>query len=113
MNIIKKSRENLDKKDLYFMATDSNIKKLSELANKTVKVIDYIIYTDVNNTEPDKEYKVISIKTDAGCYASNSPTFIDCFEKIIECFGEDFSQISITTQRSNKGRNFLICSYVA
>lgn len=112
MNILSRSRESLDKKDLYFMVTDSSIKKISEIPTPKVKISDWVIYEDTSR-QTGEIYKVISIKTDTGVYASNSPTLIECFEKIVECFGSDFTEIEIFKGKSNRGREFIQCRYIA
>lgn len=110
MEIIKKSRETLDKKDLYMMLTSKAIKKMSE-APETLKIEDYVIYNDVRRDTGEIQ-KLISIKSDQGVFASNSITFIECFESIVECFGSDFKTIKIFKEKSNRGREFLNCTYV-
>lgn len=112
MEILRRSREDLSKKDLYFLLTDKSIKKMTDLAGKTIDIVDYVIYEDLNRTT-EEMHKIISIKTPDGAYASNSVTFIECFEQIISCFGEDFKTISVFENTSNRGRKFLQCSYVA
>ena len=111
MNIIKKSREDLSKKDLYFMLTDPEIKKMSDLKDTEINVKDFVEYEDVSKTTGEI-YTVISIATDQGTFATNSKTFIECFEKIVECFGTDFTTIKVFNGTSNKGRKFLQCSYI-
>lgn len=112
MNILKRSREDLTQKDLYFLLTDKSIKKLKEASGKNIDVIDYVIYEDVNR-QTGELMKILSIKASDCCYATNSPTFIECFEKIVECFGSDFKTISVMEEKSNKGRAYLQCSFVA
>ena len=112
MNILKKSREDLSNKDLYFLLTDKSIKKMQEIAEKTINVVDYVLYEDVRR-DTGEISKVLAIKTDNGTYATNSASFIECFEKIVECFGDDFKTISIMQGTSNRGRKYLQCSYVA
>ena len=111
MQILRQSRANMDKKDKYFMITSPEIKKVQEIKNTKQKILDFIIYEDVNSTTGEI-HNVLSIKTESGVYASNSKTLIESFEKIVECFGEDFTTIAINTQRSNKGREFLVAAFV-
>lgn len=110
MEILRKSRENMDKKDLYFLVTSPEIKKMRELSGSTVNLIDWVLFNSVDR-ETGELYKVISIKTDSGVYATNSPTMIEAFEQIVECFGNEFNSINIFEGKSNKGRSFLMCSY--
>lgn len=111
MKIIKTSREDLSKKELYFLITDPQIQKMSDLEDTEICVKDFVEYEDVNNTTGEI-YTVISIATDLGTFATNSKTFIECFERIVECFGSDFNTIKVFKATSNKGRKFLQCSYV-
>ena len=110
MEIIKRSRESLDKKDLYMMITSKEIKKMSDAPEK-LKILDYVIYNDVRKDTGEIE-KLISIKSEQDVFASNSVTFIECFEAIIECFGSDFNTIRIFKEKSKRGREFLNCCYV-
>lgn len=111
MNIIKKSNENLTNKDLYFLLTDKSVKKLSDCAGKTISIIDWVLYEDVRRDTGEVQ-KVLSIKTSDGTFATNSPSCIESFEKIAECFDKDFSKISIVKNKSRMGREYLDCSYV-
>lgn len=110
MEILRKSREDMNKKDLYFLVTSPEIKKMRELSGSTVNLIDWVLFNSVDR-ETGELYKVISIKTDSGVYATNSPTMIEGFEQIVECFGNEFNAINIFEGKSNKGRSFLMCSY--
>lgn len=110
MEILRKSREDMNKKDLYFLVTSPEIKKMRELSGSTVNLIDWVLFNSVDR-ETGGLYKVISIKTDSGVYATNSPTMIEGFEQIVECFGNEFNAINIFEGKSNKGRSFLMCSY--
>lgn len=110
MEILRMSREDLSKKDKYFLVTSPEVKKMKELAGQTVALKDWIIYNTVDR-ETGEMYKVLSVLTDQGTYATNSPTMIECFEQIIECFENEFTAINVFTGKSNKGREFLMCSY--
>lgn len=110
MEILRKSREDMNKKDLYFLVTSPEIKKMKELSGTTVKLLDWVMFKSVDRETGDP-YKVLSIKTDNGVYATNSATMIESFEQIVECFENDFSAINIFEGHSNRGRNFLMCSY--
>lgn len=110
MEILRMSREDLSKKDKYFLVTSPEIKKMKELAGESIELIDWIIYNTVDR-ETGETYKVLSISTAKGTFATNSPTMIESFEQIIECFDNDFKVINIFTGKSNKGREFLMCSY--
>lgn len=110
MEILNVSREDLDKKDKYLLVASPEIKKMKELAGKSVELIDWILYTTMDR-ETGEAYKVLSIRTVDGSYATNSPTMIESFEQIIACFGSDFKVINIFTGKSNKGREFLLCSH--
>ena len=111
MNIIKKSREDLSNKELYFLLTDPQIQKMGDLENTEINIKDFVEYEDVSKTTGEI-YTVISVSTDLGTFATNSKTFIECFERIVECFGSDFRTIKVFKGTSNKGRKFLQCSYV-
>ena len=111
MEIIKKSREDLNKKELYNMIDNPDISKMSGLAGEDVDVIDWVMYRSVS-ISTGEEHDVLSIVTSTGTYATNSPTFIEAFTRIVECFENDFSKIKIFENKSKRGRNFLMCKYV-
>ncbi len=112
MEIIRKSREDLTKADLYKMITDKGIKKMSDAKGQNLDIIDYVIYEDLNRSTGEV-MQILSVKTPSDAYATNSPTFIESFEKIIECFDTDFKTIGILEQKSRAGRAYLQCTYIA
>ena len=111
MEIIKKSRETLNKKDLYNMINNPDISKMSELAGEDVYVIDWVLYNSIF-ISTGEERTVLLIVTSTGTYATNSPTFIESFTRIVECFEGDFSKINIFENSSKSGRKFLMCKYI-
>ncbi len=112
MTIIKRSREDLTKADLYKMVTDKTIKKMSTVTGQNLDIEDYVIYEEVNNSTGEI-MRILSVKTKTGAYATNSPTFIESFEKIIECFGSDFKTIGVLEDTSRAGRKYIQCTYIA
>lgn len=111
MEIIKKSREDITNKELYFLINSPEIKKASDLRGKTVDLLDWVLYKDKNNNT-DEDMELLSLKTPEGVYATNSPTMIREFDKIVACFGTDFHKIKIYEQKSAKGRSYTLCTFV-
>lgn len=107
MNILRKSRETLDKKDLYFLC-ETETEKMSDVDE--IKVTDWIIGEDVDR-KTGEIHKVIVVKTpDNRYFGSNSPTFIESFETIVECFGDDFHTVEVLHKKNNS-RTFIQARY--
>ncbi|MBO5804237.1 MAG: hypothetical protein J6R25_04100 [Bacteroidales bacterium] len=113
MEIIK-ATEGLSKKDIYKMVNDPAIKKIKEGSGLEVTLISYVRYMDTNNS--GNEVDLLAINTDQGIFATNSKTFIEDFERIIEQLGEPGDEwtgvIKIIEDISKNGRTFYQCGLV-
>lgn len=110
MNILMKSRDDLNKEDLYFLMVRES-EKMQTLAGQTVKVDDWVIAEDIDK-ESGEPKQIIYIKSGDHTYGSISKTFIESFKTILSCFGNDgFSHIKVLEGKSNRGRAFIQCEY--
>lgn len=110
MNIIMKSREDLNKEDLYFLVATECF-KMQDVKDQTIEVKDWVVCEDTDKGTGEIK-TILFVRSNDMTYATVSPTFIESFKTIVNCFGTDFSKISIKSGRSNKGREFLTCEYV-
>lgn len=111
MEIIKQSRPNIDREVKYRLVSDPTIGKMSDNAGKQIPVVDWILYETVQLSTGELQKVLAILSENDQAYATNSPTFIESFERIVECFENDFDKINVIEQKSNKGRNFLICTW--
>ena len=113
MDIIR-ATEGLSKKEIYKMVNDPSIKKIKDGANEEMTLISYVRYDDINNS--GNEVQLLAINTDKGVYATNSKTFIEDFERILDQLGEPGEEwtgvIRIIEDISKNGRTFYQCGMV-
>lgn len=113
MDIIR-ATEGLSKKEIYKMVNDPSIKKIKDGANEEMHLISYVRYDDINNS--GNEVQLLAINTDKGVYATNSKTFIEDFERILDQLGEPGEDwegvIRIIEDISKNGRTFYQCGMV-
>lgn len=112
MEIKEKSRDNLTKQDLYNLITAPDAKKLSEMEDQEVTIVDWVICTDVNQSTGEMVDLLNILDNNGQVYATNSPTVIRTFKDIINCFGRDFNTIKVFSGTSNRGRKYFMCKYV-
>lgn len=110
MEIINSSKE-LTKAERYYLTKAQNIKKMSLVKNQRIDLAMWCLYEDTNM---DGEVQTIfSCQTPEGeTYATNSPSFVRCFNDILECFDAgDIKALRIEPSTSKAGREFLTCVY--
>lgn len=113
MKIIKKHPENLNTADLYKMTMSPAVKKMKDFVGAVVHVNAWIMYEDTDRS--GKSHVVLSIMDNEGiCRATNSPTFINDFEKMWELFdsvGNAVSAITVMSGKSKQNRDFITCVF--
>lgn len=111
MRITFTNRE-LTSKELYFLCTSPDIRRMSEIAGETVEISAVVIY-DKDNTDGSTS-EILSLMTKEGeAYATNSKTFIQTFRDIIGCFAPDeIHKIEVSQGVSRSNRKFLTARYV-
>ena len=112
MEIIKMSK-NVEGADLYFLTTSPEIKKMTSVKGQTLALDKWALFADADRKTGEMR-KILSIKSGDKMYATNSATFIESFEAMLECFaktGLDVHHIRVSTGTSNGGREFINCVY--
>lgn len=113
MEIIKMSK-NVEGADLYFLTTSPEIKKMTSVKGKTLALDKWALFEDAERNTGEIR-KILSIKSGDTMYATNSVTFIESFEAMLECFdktGLDVHHIRVANGFSKGGREFINCVYV-
>ena len=110
MTILKSYPETLSKKDLYNLTMCPKTQKMTTAKGSILEVAAWCLYDDV-----DKEgevRRVLSIQTPEGeIFATNSATFQDDFQRMVDLFDGVVSAIEVISGTSKGGREFIDCSY--
>lgn len=113
MEIVKASA-NLTPKDIYKLTMSPAAMKMKEVVGQRVEIAAYAVYKDVDKKNPENTQTILSIQTPEGeIFATNSPTFIDEFTKMINFFdgyGEAVKAIAVISGVSKGGREFISCT---
>ena len=113
MNIINGS-ENLTKKEIYMLSQNPAAIKMKDAPEEGFIPVKWLKYEDTNND--GKLKTVLSIMDNYGnVYATISKTFIETFDKIIDCFGPGLGDIEALVVRkgvSNAGREYIMATIV-
>ena len=113
MNIIK-STENLSPVDLYKLTMNPNAGKMKNAAGQRLEVASYALYEDVDKKTGELQ-QILAIQTTEGeVFATNSPTFIEEFVKMVDFFagfGMVVDAIKVVSGVSKGGREFISVVY--
>ena len=108
MKIVKSSKD-LSTSETYKMTMDAGIQKMREAVGSRLDIAAYCKYED-ENKDGDTQ-TILSVMTDDGeVFATNSPTFIREFDRMVDLFkasGEDLRAIKVITGTSKAGREFI------
>ena len=120
MEIIKSSA-GLSKKAIYRLTNSQSAISLKNLSESIqVKVSVYVYYSDVNSKGDDIELLTISCE-DGTIYGTNSKTFIEAFNKIINDLGDPdpdsgedgwVGELMIIKDISKNNRTFFTCDMI-
>lgn len=116
MEILDVSRE-MSTEDKYFLTMSPEIEKMSSIKGMVLEIDCWILYKDKKTDEDGKveEETLLSIRNTLGeVFATNSPTFINEFERIIELFnddGQEVKYIKVSSGTSKNGREYITCVY--
>lgn len=106
--LISASKE-LNKKEHYLMMNNQKAMKMKDAVGMVLEVSVWAKFVDVN--ADGVEHTVLSIHTvDGDYYVTNSATFINVFEKIVEIFNDELPRIEVFSGTSKSGREFLNCT---
>lgn len=103
--------ETMTSREQYLMLKNPNSIKMADAKGKQLSIDAYVIFEDVNLADGEL-MKVVSIRSGADVYVTNSKSFIREFETMLAAFGDDLPKINVTSAKSSKGRAYLTCSVV-
>lgn len=107
MEIIKASKDNYNKKELYKLTESQGI-SIKDVENGTsIEVENWLLYKDVNSK--GEEHNILSIISAGEKFSTISATFIDSFYRIVELMGSDPYSIIIKHGTSKGGRKYVTC----
>ena len=103
----------LTTKDKYLLTMSPEVQKMKDAVSQVIEIKNWCKYKDVNSK--GEEQIILSIATpEEEIFATNSPTFIEDFEKMNEVFeadGEHVNSIRVTSGKSKADREFITCVY--
>lgn len=101
----------LGTKQVYDMTQAPNIGKMRDVVGQTLEIAGFVVYE--TETREGEIKKVLSVLTVEGeVFATNSRTFIEDFENILEITGGEFRKIQAVEGISRAGRKFIQCLWV-
>ncbi len=114
MNIVAHSAGITTAAQMYALTTSPVRKKMTELAGKTVALVDWVEYTDTD--VHGNEMALVSIRADVDgvkdVYCTNSSTFARSFNAAVAAyaaFDEDVKFIKVVQGKSRNNRPYLDC----
>lgn len=107
MTILKSSHPSDAK--INYRLTHARTRKGMKEAPENLSVAAYAIYSDVNKASGEVITLAAIADNNGDVYCTNSPTFIDDFEAIVEAF-PDIEEIFVVKAKSKKGREFITCT---
>lgn len=111
MEIIRTSG-NLSKAERYNMCTSPAIRRMREVIGQELEFKAWIEFTELKESTGVINTIISIMTTEGEVFATNSKTFISEFEKIVECFENEFTAIKVLSGRSRNGREFITCTYL-
>ena len=113
MEIIRKSDEEMTKKDIFMMTKNQKIRTVKSLENGAkINVTHWIEFSDVNSGTGEK-VEILSMMDKTGeCFATNSNSFKEMFFDIVDIMdGEDIT-IEKLGGKTKAGRDFVTCGLI-
>lgn len=116
LNIIKKSSENITKKDVFKMTKNQNIRTMKTVDDGSIMtVVHWCLFEDNNSS--GEVVEILSIMNESGeVFATNSKSFKDMFFDIIDILdeGDDVEGFEIEKLggKTKAGRDFVTCALV-
>lgn len=113
MEIIRKSDEEMTKKDIFMMTKNQKIRTVKSLENGAkINVTHWIEFSDVNSSTGEV-VEILSMMDETGeCFATNSKSFKEMFFDIVDIMdGEGFT-IEKLGGKTKAGRDFVTCGLI-
>lgn len=113
MNILNGS-ENLTKKEIYMLSQNPAVIKMKDAPEDGFIPVKWLKYEDMN-AEGEIKTVLTIMDSHGNVYGTISPTFIETFDKIVDCFGPglgDVEGIVVRKGVSNAGREFIMATII-
>lgn len=113
MEILRKSDEEMTKKDVFMLTKNQKIRTVKSLENGAkITVVHWVEFSDVN-ASTGEAVEILSMMNEEGeCFATNSKSFKDMFFDIVDIMdGEDFT-IEKLGGKTKAGRDFVTCGLI-
>ena len=110
ITITEKSRE-FTKKELYLMTQGAEIRTIKEVPDGTVIEISGFLYFD-DKKEEETAHLLSILDNDGNVFTTQSKTFKDSFESIVEIMENEPFAIKKVSGQSKAGRHFVDCTLV-
>ena len=112
MTIQKIFPENVTKAQRYNLTMSPKMRNMKECKGSILEVTAWCIYEDLD-AKTQEPRPILSIMTPEGeVYGTNSATFMDDFNKMVDLFGADgVEAVEVISGTSKAGREFITCAY--
>lgn len=113
LEIIRKSDEEMSKKDIFMMTKNQGIKTVKSLSNGAkINVVHWVEFSDVN-ADTGEAVDILSMMDENGeCYATNSKSFKDMFFDIVDIMEGERFIIEKLGGKTKAGRDFVTCGLI-
>ena len=109
MNIIEKSKADLNMHELYALTMTPEAMKLSGQVGEVIEFSMWAVYED-ENADGEMQTLLSLVTPEGETYTTNSRTFRDEFMKIVtlsETIGEDFNKVKVVGGVSKNNREYI------
>lgn len=113
MKVIRTKNENISVKEKYLMTMNPEIRRMRDAEGTIIPVANWMIYID-KDKEGNEQTLLSILSEDNVAYATNSKTFIESFDNLLDIFtdnGEEISAVKVIGGQSKAGRHFITCAY--
>ena len=113
MEIIRKSDEEMTKKDIFMMTKNQKIRTVKSLENGAkISVVHWIEFSDVNSGTGEI-VEILSMMDASGeCFATNSKSFKEMFFDIVNIMDGELFTIEKLGGKTRAGRDFVTCGLI-
>ena len=113
MKVIRTKNENISVKEKYLMTMNPEIRRMRDAEGMVIPVVNWMIYID-KDKEGNEQTLLSILSGDNVAYATNSKTFIEAFDDLLDIFtdnDEEISAVKVIGAQSKTGRHFITCAY--
>lgn len=110
IKITEKSRD-FTKKELYLMTKGAEIKTIKEVPDGTIIDVSGFLYFE-DTKDGETAYMLSILNNDGDVFTTQSRTFKESFENIIEIMEDEDFSIKKLSGESKAGRHFVDCTLV-